>query len=196
MPEYPRVQVDEVSDTPNPTAHKKELDEALGASAFGFNVYVARPGERLPWGYHYHPDHEELLYVLDGELEVETPATAETPEARPSSDDAGANDARDDPETGVDGGPEEAFRVEAGEALLIPAGAPQRGRAVGEKPARVIAVGAPKDADGTVIAEYCPTCEARTDRTHESHEENGEPVYVISCAECGTETNRFGAGPE
>jgi mannose-6-phosphate isomerase-like protein (cupin superfamily) len=169
MPEYPRVQVDEVSDTPNPTAHKREIDEALGANAVGFNLYVARPGERLPWGCHYHPDHEELLYVLDGKLEIET-------------------DGRLDRES--------SFRVGAGEALLIPAGAPQCARAIGEKPARVIAVGAPKDADSAVIEEYCPACEKRTDRTYEPIEAEGEPVYVLSCTECGTETERFGAGPD
>jgi mannose-6-phosphate isomerase-like protein (cupin superfamily) len=169
MPEYPRVQVDEVSDTPNPTAHKREIDEALGANAVGFNLYVARPGERLPWGYHYHPDHEELLYVLDGKLEIET-------------------DGRLDRES--------SFRVGAGEALLIPAGAPQCTRAVGESSARVIAVGAPKDADSAVIEEYCPACEKRTDRTYEPIEAEGEPIYVLSCTECGTETDRFGAGPD
>jgi mannose-6-phosphate isomerase-like protein (cupin superfamily) len=169
MPEYPRVQVDEVSDTPNPTAHKREIDEALGANAVGFNLYVARPGERLPWGYHYHPDHEELLYVLDGKLEIET-------------------DGRLDRES--------SFRVGAGEALLIPAGAPQCTRAVGESSARVIAVGAPKDADSAVIEGYCPACEKRTDRTYEPIEAEGEPIYVLSCTECGTETDRFGAGPD
>ena len=169
MPEHPRVQVDEVSDTPNPTAHKREIDEALGANAVGFNLYVARPGERLPWGYHYHPDHEELLYVLDGKLEIET-------------------DGRLDRES--------SFRVGAGEALLIPAGAPQCTRAVGESSARVIAVGAPKDADSAVIEEYCPACEKRTDRTYEPIEAEGEPIYVLSCTECGTETDRFGAGPD
>jgi len=182
MPEYPRVQVDEVSDTPNPTAHKREIDEALGANAVGFNLYVARPGERLPWGYHYHPDHEELLYVLDGKLEIETPET------RSENAEVDETDGRLDCES--------SFRVGAGEALLIPAGAPQCTRAVGESSARVIAVGAPKDADSAVIEGYCPACEKRTDRTYEPIEAEGEPIYVLSCTERGTETDRFGAGPD
>ena len=50
-----------------------DADVAVGASAFGFDVYEAAPGERLPWGYHRHPEHEEPFYVVAGELAVETP---------------------------------------------------------------------------------------------------------------------------
>lgn len=71
---YRHVRVDDLPDVPAPTRHKREVDEAVGATEFGFNVYEAAPGERVPWGYHRHPDHEELFYVLSGELAVETPA--------------------------------------------------------------------------------------------------------------------------
>lgn len=73
MPDYRKVAVDDLPDAPNPTRHKKEVDEAVGASAFGFNVYVAEPDELVPWGAHRHPGHEELFYVIEGELAVETP---------------------------------------------------------------------------------------------------------------------------
>jgi quercetin dioxygenase-like cupin family protein len=72
MPEYTKVDVDDLPDAPNPTRHKKEVDEAVGATEFGFNVYVAAPGEELPWGYHRHPDHEEVFYVVEGTLAVDT----------------------------------------------------------------------------------------------------------------------------
>jgi len=71
--EFRKVVVDDLPDAPNPTRHKKEVDEAVGASEFGFNLYVADPGEKLPWARHRHPDHEELLYVLEGVVRVETP---------------------------------------------------------------------------------------------------------------------------
>lgn len=74
MTDYRKVAADDVANTPNPTREKKELDEALGVSAFGFNVYTADPGEQVPWGRHRHPDHEEVFYVCAGELRVETPA--------------------------------------------------------------------------------------------------------------------------
>lgn len=72
MSEYTTVTVDDLPDAPNPTSHKKEVDEAVGATEFGFNVYVAKPGEQLPWGYHRHLDHEEVFYVIEGTLAVET----------------------------------------------------------------------------------------------------------------------------
>jgi quercetin dioxygenase-like cupin family protein len=180
--EYPRVRVEEVPDTPNPTIHKKELDEALGVSAFGFNLYVARPGERLPWGYHVHPDHEEVLHVLEGELLIET-----EPNRSPTAIADGSADEKD---------PEDAFRIEAGDVLFVPPGVGQCARAIGSDPARVIAVGAPKDDDSAVLSEFCPTCDTLTDRTHEVHETDGETVYVLSCTDCDTETDRFGVGPD
>ncbi|NEU55214.1 cupin domain-containing protein [Halorussus sp. MSC15.2] len=71
--EFRKVAVEDLPDAPNPTRHKKEVDEAVGATEFGFNVYVADPGQQLPWGEHRHPNHEELLYVVEGEIRVETP---------------------------------------------------------------------------------------------------------------------------
>lgn len=72
--EYEKVAVDDLPDAPSPTRHKKEVDEAVGATEFGFNVFVADPGQTLPWGKHRHPDHEELLYVVDGNVRVEADA--------------------------------------------------------------------------------------------------------------------------
>jgi quercetin dioxygenase-like cupin family protein len=70
---YEHVRVEDLPDAPNPTRHKKEVDEAVGATAFGFNVVTATPGERLPWGRHRHPDHQELFYVVSGTVRFETP---------------------------------------------------------------------------------------------------------------------------
>lgn len=201
MPEYPRVKVDELPDAPNPTAHKKEVDEALGIDSFGFNVYVARPGERLPWGYHYHPDHEELLYVLEGELAVETPATRSERDSTNGENgaDRGENGS-DVVNDGTDEDGRETLHIGAGEALFVPPGAPQCARAAGEGATKVIAVGAPKDSDGSVIEEYCPACETVTDRTYEEREskagteDDGGRIYVLFCAACGTETDRLEAG--
>jgi quercetin dioxygenase-like cupin family protein len=84
MTDFRKVAISEVPNTPNPTRAKHELDEMLGATAFGLNHYVADPGEQIPWGRHRHPDHEEAFYVLSGELSVETPEgefTVESDEA-------------------------------------------------------------------------------------------------------------------
>jgi quercetin dioxygenase-like cupin family protein len=130
--EFRKVAVDDLPDAPNPTRRKKEVDEAVGATEFGFNVYVADPGQQLPWGEHRHPSHEELLYVVAGEIRAETPG--------------------DD------------YAVGLGEAFFVPPGAQQRAVAVGEGPARVIAVGAPKVDDGAIIEEQCPECDAELTR--------------------------------
>lgn len=160
--EFRKVTVEDLPDAPSPTRHKKEVDEAVGADAFGFNVFVADPGQKLPWGKHRHPDHEELLYVVDGRIRVET-----------------------------DG---ETFELDAGDALFVPRDEPQVAVAVGDDPARVVASGAPKSEDHTVLLEYCPECDAETDRDYEATD--GGETYVLYCASCGAETDRLTAGPE
>jgi mannose-6-phosphate isomerase-like protein (cupin superfamily) len=69
---YPIVSVDGLPNAPSPAHAKKEVDEALGIDAFGFNVYTVFPGERVPWGFHRHPRHEEVFYVFEGTLTVDT----------------------------------------------------------------------------------------------------------------------------
>jgi mannose-6-phosphate isomerase-like protein (cupin superfamily) len=161
--DYRHVRTADLPDVPNPARHKTEIDEAVGATEFGFNVYEAAPGERVPWGYHCHPDHEELFYVVSGELVVGTPAG----------------------ESRV--GPDEAF--------FVPPGHPNRARAAGSEPCRLIAVGAPKATDEAVISEECPACGETTDREYETRTEDGEPVYALLCAGCGAEVEILRAGP-
>jgi quercetin dioxygenase-like cupin family protein len=69
---FRRVRVDDLPSGLSPARAKREVDEAVGATAFGFNVYEADPGELIPWGRHRHPEHEELFYVERGTLVVET----------------------------------------------------------------------------------------------------------------------------
>ena len=159
MSDYRKVAVDDVPNTPNPTREKKELDEALGASTLGLNVYTADPGEQVPWGGHRHPDHEEVFYVLEGELRVETP----------------------------DG----EFTVGPDEAFFVPADHWNRAVAAGDGPCRFLAIGAPKATDGAVIEEACSACGKVTGRDYEMVD--GGETYVLTCAECGAETDRFDA---
>lgn len=162
--DYRQVAVDDLPDAPNPSRGKREVDEAVGASAFGYNVFLADPGEELPWGNHYHPDHEEVLHVLAGELRVET----------------------------ADG----ERHLGPGEVLFVPPNHPQKAVSVGDETARVIAVGAPKDADAAVVVEACPDCGAETGREFEAVEVDGTQVFVLSCSGCGVETDRMHPGPE
>lgn len=156
-PGYTHVVVDDLPDAPNPTRHKKEVDEAVGATTFGFNRITADPGERLPWGYHEHPDHEELFYVLSGTLLVETPdhvyevAPGEAFFIPPGH-----------PQRGV-AGPDGCTVVAAGapkssDAAVIAEECP----ACGEPTDREYAT---EDVDGTpTYVLSCAACGARTDR--------------------------------
>lgn len=71
--DFRKISVDDAPDGLAPVRVKKELDEAVGATEFGCNYYEAETGELVPWGYHRHPDHEELFFVIEGDLSVETP---------------------------------------------------------------------------------------------------------------------------
>jgi quercetin dioxygenase-like cupin family protein len=52
---------------------RRSLTEAVDLSTLAAAVYTIEPGEQLPQTYHYHEQREELFYVLDGKLTVETP---------------------------------------------------------------------------------------------------------------------------
>ncbi|WP_435194731.1 cupin domain-containing protein [Natronomonas sp. EA1] len=158
--DYGHLPADAAPDAPSPTRHKFEVDEAFSITEFGFNVFVADPGQRLPWGTHSHPDHEELFYVIEGQVSFETP--------------------------------DREYVVEAGEVFFVPRDHPQKGVAVGDVPARVVAVGAPKATDDAVIEEECPECGEMTGRTFD--EEDG--AYLLYCAECGEQVDRLVSGPE
>lgn len=155
---YPIVRVDELQNALSPATAKREVDEALGIDSFGFNVYTVAPGEQIPWGRHYHPRHEEVFYVLEGTLTVETPSAS--------------------------------LVVEAGEAIAIPPGQPNRAHNDSEDVVRLVAVGAPKETDEAVIEERCPSCDEVTERRSERRDGGG--TVVLFCTGCGVETDRFG----
>jgi len=162
--DYRHVAVADVPNTPNPTRAKRELDEAVGASLFGCNYYEAEPGERVPWGYHRHPDHEELFYVIAGELAVETPDGTH----RVAADEAFFVP-RDAPNRAVAVGDEPC--------RFLAVGAPKDadGAVIDE---RCPECGAETDREYEV--------EAVGAGANTATEE-----YVLVCADCGAETDRF-----
>lgn len=169
MDDFETVAVTDLADAPNPTRSKKEIDEAVGATEFGCNLYEADPGERLPWGYHYHPDHEELFYVLDGELAVEIPDS----ELSVSAGEV----LFVPPET-----PNCARAVGEETARVLAVGAPK------DDDGAVIVEECPECGRET-DREY-ESVDSGPDGDSDTEE------YVLSCADCGAEVDRFGAGPE
>jgi quercetin dioxygenase-like cupin family protein len=162
---YRHLDSADAPDAPSRTTHKYEIDRAVGATEFGFNRYVAAPGQRIPWGRHYHPDHEEAFYVVSGAVEFTVGPL-------------------DDPET---------IRVGPGEVFYVPPNTPQEAVAVGDDPLEMLAVGAPKKTDGAVIEEACPECGAVTGRTFEVADEGA--THVLFCEACDEEVDRLVSGP-
>lgn len=70
---YHVIDSDGIDPKPNRPSEKRSLSDAAGFDAVGVHVFTAAPGEQIPTAYHYHDEQEELLYVLDGSLAVETP---------------------------------------------------------------------------------------------------------------------------
>jgi mannose-6-phosphate isomerase-like protein (cupin superfamily) len=52
---------------------RRSIADAAGLSTVAAAVYELEPGDELARSYHYHEQREELFYVLEGTLAVETP---------------------------------------------------------------------------------------------------------------------------
>ncbi|WP_372912928.1 cupin domain-containing protein [Salinigranum sp.] len=78
---YRVVDPTEVEPVPDRPCELRRVSEAAGLSQLAVNRFSADPGEQLPLAYHYHDEQEELFYVVEGTLAVETPErTYEVPE--------------------------------------------------------------------------------------------------------------------
>ena len=59
---------------PNRPSKMRYISEAADMENLGLRVYDVAPGEDVPLsGLHYHDRQEEVFYVAEGELAVETP---------------------------------------------------------------------------------------------------------------------------
>ncbi len=70
---YRVVDPTEVEPVPDRPCELRRISEAAGLSQLAVNRFSADPGEQLPLAYHYHDEQEELFYVVEGTLAVETP---------------------------------------------------------------------------------------------------------------------------
>jgi uncharacterized cupin superfamily protein len=67
-----RVTATDVDSWVSPAAAKRPLGRALGTGEVALNHYELEPGDAFGFGYHRHPDQEEVFYVLEGEATFET----------------------------------------------------------------------------------------------------------------------------
>lgn len=70
---YHHVDPDDLEPLSGRSAEAVSVADAVGHLVLGSRRYVAEPGEQLPLAYHVHSRQEELFYVIDGTLHVETP---------------------------------------------------------------------------------------------------------------------------
>lgn len=70
---YHHVDPDDLDPLSGRSAEAVSIANAVEHLVLGSRRYVAEPGEQLPLAYHVHTHQEELFYVIEGELHVETP---------------------------------------------------------------------------------------------------------------------------
>jgi mannose-6-phosphate isomerase-like protein (cupin superfamily) len=70
---YQVIDVGALDATPDRPSTQRSVSDAAGLSNVSVNRYEAAPGEQLPLAYHVHDEQEEVFYVLDGRMHVETP---------------------------------------------------------------------------------------------------------------------------
>jgi mannose-6-phosphate isomerase-like protein (cupin superfamily) len=59
---------------PNRPSEMRYISDATDMENLGLRVYDVAPGEDIPLsGLHYHDEQEEVFYVAEGKLAVETP---------------------------------------------------------------------------------------------------------------------------
>jgi mannose-6-phosphate isomerase-like protein (cupin superfamily) len=67
-----RVSIADVDRRMGPAADKRALASALDAERLALNYYELEPGDSFGFGYHRHPDQEEVFYVVEGTATFET----------------------------------------------------------------------------------------------------------------------------
>jgi len=67
-----QVRIDEIDSLMGPASVRRPISRALDAEHVALNHYELEPGETFGFGYHRHPDQEEIFYVLDGTATFET----------------------------------------------------------------------------------------------------------------------------
>jgi len=87
------------------------------------------------------------------------------------------------------------IEVGADEVFFAPPEHPHCGLAVGDEPARVLAIRAPAEPSDATVVEACPSCGETTDREYATTTAGAERAVVLTCVECGAETDRFTPGP-
>jgi uncharacterized cupin superfamily protein len=66
------VSLDDLDRRMGPAADKRLLSRTLGTDHVAVNYYELEEGDSFAFGYHRHPDQEEVFYVIEGTVTFET----------------------------------------------------------------------------------------------------------------------------
>lgn len=70
---YHVIDVADLPVTPERPSDRRSISEAAGLENLGLHEYHVAPGAMIPLTMHYHDEQEEVLYVVEGTMTVETP---------------------------------------------------------------------------------------------------------------------------
>lgn len=66
------VDIEKLDNRMGPAAIKRAVSEGVSAMNVALNYYELAPGESFGFGYHRHPNQEELFYIEQGTVTFET----------------------------------------------------------------------------------------------------------------------------
>lgn len=72
--DYHVIDVADLPVTPDRPSDRRSISDAAGLENLGLHEFHVAPGEMIPLAMHYHDEQEEVLYVVEGTISVETPA--------------------------------------------------------------------------------------------------------------------------
>jgi quercetin dioxygenase-like cupin family protein len=67
-----QIRIEDIDSWMGPASVKRPLSQELDAEHVAINYYELEPGETFGFGYHRHPEQEEIFYLLDGVATFET----------------------------------------------------------------------------------------------------------------------------
>ncbi|WP_436348534.1 cupin domain-containing protein [Natronorubrum sp. FCH18a] len=71
---YHVVDPNSIDPIPDRPSEARSVSGEVGLKNLGMKLYTVAPGEDIPiGGLHYHDEQEEVFYVVNGEIRVETP---------------------------------------------------------------------------------------------------------------------------
>ena len=69
---YHHLDPDDIDSDEGQSATRRSIADHLGLTKLGINLYEIAPGEQSPLRYYYYTEQEEVFYIIEGDLHVDT----------------------------------------------------------------------------------------------------------------------------